>query len=165
MRGADDDAGRFEAHIDAVRAVIAFSGSVRLRVDIKSVVGAGLHAGFTTDAAAVVKVDDAILSPVQCRDWTNLDAGCVVTVIAAHHRKEPSRIRELTLFDVLDPSSIDAHWDVVFRLTCNRAGMTADTAAIVDNESKVGQVDDACERGKKSNRSRPRITAPLDNII
>ena len=165
MRGADDGAGRFEAHIDAVRAVIAFRGSVRLRIDIERVVRAGLHAGFTTDAAAVVKVDDAILSPVQCRDRTNLDAGCIVTVIAAHHRKEPSRIRELTLFDVLDPSSIDAHWDVVFRLTCNRAGMTADTAAIVDNESKVGQVDDACERGKKSNRSRPRITAPLDNII
>lgn len=46
-------------------------------------------------------------------------------------------MRELSLLNVFDPCSVDADRDLVFAFASHRAGMTADTATIVDNESKV----------------------------
>lgn len=36
----------------------------------------------------------------------------------------------------------------MFRLACDGTGMAANTAAVVDDESEVGQLDDACDRGE-----------------
>lgn len=157
--GTNHDTSRLEADVDAVSAVITFCRSVSLWIDIECVVGAGLHTSFAANAAAVVEVDHAIFAAIESCDWADFDTRGVVTVIATHHRKKPSRVRKLSLFDVLNPGSIDADRDVVFRLACDGTGVATNTAAVVDDESEVGQLDDACERGRKSNRSQLRTTA------
>ena len=58
-------------------------------------------------------------------------------MIAAHNGKYPARVGKLTLFYILDPGPIDPDGDIMFCFTGNRAGMAADTVAIVDNESKI----------------------------
>ena len=59
------------------------------------------------------------------------------TMITAHDGKHPARIRELALFYILNPGSIDPDGDIMLCFTSNRAGVAADTVAIVDNESKI----------------------------
>jgi len=60
-------------------------------------------------------------------------------MVATHHRKKTLRVRELPLLDVLHPRSIDADRDTVFRLTGDGTSVAADTAAVVDDESKISQ--------------------------
>src|SRR4051812_28847340 len=103
MLRADVDAGWLEAYVDAVRAVVALGRSVRVRVHVEGVVRARLCARFAPDTAAVVEVDDAVLPRKQRSDRTDLDTRRVGAVVAAHHGKQPSRIRKTALLDVLDP--------------------------------------------------------------
>ena len=58
-------------------------------------------------------------------------------MITAHDGKHPARIRELPLFYILDPGPIDPDGDIMFCFTSNRAGVAADTVAIVYYESKI----------------------------
>ena len=59
------------------------------------------------------------------------------TMITAHDGKYPARIRELSLFYILDPGPIDPDGDIMLCFTSTRAGMAADTVAIINYESKV----------------------------
>jgi hypothetical protein len=122
---------------------------MRLGIDVQRVVGTGLHAGFAADAAAIVKVDNPVVAPIQGRDRANLNAGGVVAVIAPHYRKESAGIGEFTLLNVFDPSSVDANRNVVLRLAGHRAGVAADTATVVDDETQVGQGAPACGRSSE----------------
>jgi len=65
-----------------VGAVIALGRSALVRIDVKSVVWTGLHAGLATDAAIIIEVDDSIFSVEECRSWTNRSAWRILTVIA-----------------------------------------------------------------------------------
>ena len=65
MCWADVDACWFQSDIDSVGTVIAFGGGVSLRVDIKCIVGTGLHAGLASNAAAVVKINDAVFALIE----------------------------------------------------------------------------------------------------
>ena len=56
-------------------------------------------------------------------------------MVAAKHREVPAGIRVVALFDVLHPGAIDAHRDVVFFLTGNRASVTADATILIDDKS------------------------------
>ena len=58
-------------------------------------------------------------------------------MITAHDGKYPARIGKLPLFYILDPGPIDPDGDIMFCFTCNRAGVAADTVAIVYYESKI----------------------------
>ncbi len=58
-------------------------------------------------------------------------------MITAYDGKHPARIRELPLFYILDPGPINPDGDIMLCFTSNRAGVTADAVAIVDNESKI----------------------------
>ena len=58
-------------------------------------------------------------------------------MITAHDRKHPARIRELPLFYILDPGPIDPDRNIMLCFTSNRAGVAADTVAIVNYESKI----------------------------
>ena len=59
------------------------------------------------------------------------------TMITAHDGKHPSRIRELPLFYILDPGPINPDGNIMLCFTSNRAGVTANTVAIVNYESKI----------------------------
>ena len=58
-------------------------------------------------------------------------------MIAAHDGKYPACVGELPLFYILDPGPIDPDRDIMLGFAGNRAGVTADAVAIVDNESKI----------------------------
>jgi hypothetical protein len=58
-------------------------------------------------------------------------------VVAAHHRKKTARVGKSSLFDILDPGSIDADRNFVFRFTRHRAGMTTDTFAVIDDKTVI----------------------------
>ena len=58
-------------------------------------------------------------------------------MITAHDGKHPARIGELPLFYILDPGPINPDGDIMLCFTSNRAGVAADTVAIVDDESKI----------------------------
>ena len=58
-------------------------------------------------------------------------------MITAHDGKYPARVRKLPLFYILNPGPIDPDGDIMLCFTSNRAGVAADTVAIVDYESKI----------------------------
>jgi len=58
-------------------------------------------------------------------------------VIAAHDGKHPARVGKLPLFYILDPGPIDPDGDIMLGFAGNRAGVAADTVAIVYYESKI----------------------------
>ena len=61
----------------------------------------------------------------------------MLTMITAHDGKHPARIRELALFNILNPGPIDPDGDIMLGFAGNRAGVAADAVAIVDDESKI----------------------------
>ena len=135
MHRADDHTRGLEVSLDAMRAVIAFLRGVGIWIYVERVVRAGLHAGFATDASVAVEVDDAVISFVQRGDGTDRDARSVFAVVASEHREKSSSIRIDALFDVFDPSTKGAQWHLVFGLAGDCARVTADTFAMVYDET------------------------------
>src|SRR5690606_35266608 len=123
---ADDDAGGQEILLDAMNAVVALGGCVVVRVDVESVVRAGLHARLAADALAVVEVDDAVRALVERLGGADADAGGVLAVVAAQHAGVAPDVREGTALDVLHPGAEDADRHLILRFAGGCAGMTAD---------------------------------------
>src|SRR5215813_1863700 len=105
MGGANDNAGGLEIIVNTMRAEVAFGGGVGVIVNVNGIVGAGLHAALTADTAIAIKVDDSVLARVERLGWTDLHAGCVGAVVAAHNAKVTGTVRERSLVDVLHPGS------------------------------------------------------------
>lgn len=58
-------------------------------------------------------------------------------MITAHHAEQPSRVGKLAFLDVLDPRPIYSDGDLMLGLAGDRAGMAADTFAVIDDETKI----------------------------
>ncbi len=56
-------------------------------------------------------------------------------MIAAKDGEEPLGVGPGPLLDVLDPGSVDSEWDLMLGLACDRAGVTADTEVLIDDEA------------------------------
>ena len=61
-------------------------------------------------------------------------------MIATIDEKITARVGKLAFFDVLDPRSVNAYWNVVFGFARYGAGMTADALALVDDKSVFRQI-------------------------
>ena len=120
-------------------AVIALRRRMSLRVDVQRVVRTGLHTCLATNAATVVEINDSIGAAEQRCDGTDFDTWSVVAMVASHDRKVATGIRELSLFDVLNPGSIHSNRDIMFRFAGDGTGVAADTSSIVDDETKIDQ--------------------------
>src|ERR1044072_122749 len=118
-----------------MRAIIAFLGGVRFRIDGEGVVRTSLHAGRAADAAVAVEINYAVLAAKQRRHRADGYARRIVAVIAPHHRKETARVRVFALFDVLHPRAKRAERNFVFRFTGNRAGVAAYTFSMVNDKA------------------------------
>jgi hypothetical protein len=94
-----------------------------------------LHAGFTTDAALVIEIDNAVGPPKKRHSRTDLNARRIVTVVAAKHGKVAPGFWIHPFFDVLHPRPIHSHGNIVFFLACHRAGMTTDATVLIDDKS------------------------------
>jgi len=93
-----------------------------------------LHAAFATDTAAIVEIYDSIRTAEEGVGGTNLNAGSIVAVVTSHHAEVAPGLRELAGLHVFHPCSKDSDGDLVFLLARHRAGVTADTSILVDNE-------------------------------
>ena len=58
-------------------------------------------------------------------------------MIATLHGKHTPGIGKFPFLDVFDPSPIDADRQIVFLLAGDRAGVTADALAVVDDEAVI----------------------------
>jgi hypothetical protein len=94
-----------------------------------------LHTRFASDAAAVVEIDDAVVTAKECARRAYVNAGRIVAMVAAHHAEMAAGVRKLTLFDVLDPGTENAKRDVVLFLASDCARVTADTAVVINYEA------------------------------
>ena len=83
----------------------------------------------------VVEIDNTVGTAKQRHSGTNLDARRVVAVITAQHRKVTPRVGIYTLLDVLDPSTINSHRNIVFFFTGDGASVTTDAAMLIDEKS------------------------------
>jgi hypothetical protein len=118
-----------------MRAEVALGRCVVIGIDVESVVRTRLHASLATDAAPVVKIDDAIRPGIKGASGTDFRTRRVIAVVAPHHSEVARRVRELALFDMLHPSAKDANWHLVLLFARDRAGVTPDTSVLVDNKS------------------------------
>jgi hypothetical protein len=118
-----------------MRAIIALLSSIGIGIDIESIVRAGLHAGFAADAAAPVKIYYGVLPAKEGRHGAYRYAGSVIAMIASQHGKETPGRRIFALLYVFDPGAIGAEGYVVFCFTGDSACVTADTFAVVYNET------------------------------
>jgi len=110
--------------------------SVRLGVDVERVVRAGVHARLAANAIVVLEVDDAVIGTKQCVRRADRHTGCVVALVAAHHRKFACDVGEGASLDVLDPCSIDPQRHVVFALAGDSAGMAANAVVAVEHKAQ-----------------------------
>jgi hypothetical protein len=108
---------------------------MRVGVDVQRVVRTCLHTRFATNATVFVEIDDAIGSKIQGFDRTNLHTRRVSAMIAAHHRKKTAGIGESPFFDLLDVRSEHPDRHFMFRFASRRTGVTANTFAVINNES------------------------------
>ena len=105
--GAYNHTGRFQADLRPVRAVMTFSGRVRLRVDVDGVIRAGLHASFAADTDRGVKIDDAIFALVHGRDRANACTGWIGTMITAGDLKMAAAVGVNACLYIFDPGAIN----------------------------------------------------------
>ena len=131
LGGADGDAGRLEAHIQAVRAQVALLRRVVLGVDEDRVIRAGGHACLAADADALVEVDDAVLAPEHGLGRACRHARRVLALVAPGHLERPSDLREYPDVHGLDvgPGHPDRH--LVLALARGGARMAPDALALV----------------------------------
>jgi hypothetical protein len=151
LHRTNDYTGRLELCLYSMRAEVTLLSGVCVGIDIKRVVGTGLHARLTTDAAVAVKIDDAVVSPEQRSNRTYRNAGSIVAVIAPQDGKEPVSVGILALLNVLDPGSESAKGDFVFGFTGDGARVTANAFAMVYDEAvfHVGSTDFSLFLGKR----------------
>src|SRR5438552_2955314 len=111
--------------------VTFFSGMI-FGIDKDRVVGTGGHAGFAANADRLIKVDNPVGPLEHRRRRTRSHAGRVRALIAARHLMRAAHLREHADIDVLDVSARYSDRHHVFRLASRGAGMTTDTAGVVD---------------------------------
>jgi hypothetical protein len=137
---ADNFAGGLISNFDTRCIEIAFGCGFAIGIDVKRIIGTGLHAGLAADAAFVIEINYSISSSEQRHRGTNFDARRVVAMIAAQHGEVAAGIGIAALFNVFNPRAIYTDGDVVLFLARDGAGVTADAAVLVDEKSVAHEI-------------------------
>ena len=116
-----------------MRAEVTFLSRMILRIDENGIVRTSGHAGFAADADRFIEIDDAVRPLEHRRGGTGCDTGRVRALITARHLVRAARLRKDADIDVLHISTRDTERNDVFRFARGGAGMTADTAGMVDD--------------------------------
>jgi hypothetical protein len=132
---ADHHAGRLQSNIYPVGAVVAFGRSMRIRVDVQRVVRTSLHAGFATDAAVFVEINDAVFADEQGFHRTNFHTGRIGAVVAPKYGKQPPGIRKLPFFHLFYISPEDADRHLVLAFAGSGTGVAPDALTVVNDKS------------------------------
>src|SRR5215471_16005723 len=142
LRRTDNHACRLEVRLHAMRAEITLGRRIGVGINVERVVRAGLHAAFTANTSAVVKIYDSIRTAVEGFGGTNLDAGSRVAVVTSHHAEVTAGVRKFTFLDVFDPGAKNAHRDLVFLFARHRTGVTPNTSVLVNDKAVAHAVGD-----------------------
>ena len=137
MFGADNNTGRFESYIQTMSTESAFRGSVRFRIEIDRVVGAGLHAGFAADANGWIELDNTVITLIHRGDGADAHTGRVDAVVTARDLKAAAHIRVRARLNIFDPSTVHPKRHLVLRLARSRTSVTPDTLALVNEKAVI----------------------------
>jgi hypothetical protein len=116
---------------------VTFRGGVGFGVEIDRVVGAGLHAGFASDANGRVELDDAVVTLIHGSDGADAHARRIGAVVAARHLKAAAHIGVRARLHILDPRAIHAKRHLILGLARGGTGVTADAFGLVDQKAVV----------------------------
>ena len=133
LRRTNNNTGRLEPDIDAMRAEVTFLSRMIVRINKDRIVRTRRHAGFAANADRLVEIDDAV-RPFEHRGRrTRGHAWRMRALIAARHLVRAANLREDTDVDVLDVRAGHADRHDIFRLARRGARMTTDAASVVDD--------------------------------
>jgi hypothetical protein len=120
-----------------MRAESAFRGGVGFGVKIDRVVGTGLHAGFTSDANARIKFNDAVITLIHGGDRTNTHTRRIGAMITARDLKAAAHIGIRARFNIFNPRAIHAKRHLILGLARGAARVTSDTFTLVNQKSII----------------------------
>jgi hypothetical protein len=133
----NDDTGRFQAQLSAMRTVVALGSRMGFWIDVNGVVGAGLQTGFAADADSRVKFHDTIRPLIHSRHGANSHTRRIGAVIAASHLKVAPHIGKGALFYILDPGTVNTQGNPVLRFAGRATGVATNALAVVYQEAIV----------------------------
>ena len=87
---------------------------------------------LASDAATVVKIDNAILTHEQGLSRANGGAGGIGTVIAPGDGKHAFCVRERSFLDLFNPCPVYANGNFMLRFTGHGTGMAANAFPVID---------------------------------
>ena len=102
-----------------------------LGVDVDGIVGTGGYAGLASDAFVSIEVNNAVGASVHGGCWTCVNAGRLVTLVAAGDLEVSLGVGEAPNIHLLHVSTSNPQRDAVFLFAGNRTGMTADAPVLV----------------------------------
>jgi hypothetical protein len=117
-----------------MRTEVALRRCVSPWIDVKRIVRASLHAALAADTALIVEVYDPIRTAEEGVGGTDLNARSVIAVVTSHHAEIAPGLRERAGLYVFHPCSKNSEGDLVFLFAGHRAGVTANTSILVNNE-------------------------------
>src|SRR6185295_5842890 len=88
----------------------------------------------------LIEIDDAVGAFEHCRCWTGSYTRRMSTLVAARYLMSASRLWKDADIDVFDVGARDGKGNEILRLTCRCAGMTADTACVVNYLGPLNRV-------------------------
>lgn len=135
--GTNDHAGRFQADVGAVSAIVALGCRVGFRIDVDGVVRASLHAGFAADTDAAVEFDNTVGALVHGLCGADARAGRVGAMVAARDLKVTAGVWISPGFNRLYPRAVDAQGYLVLAFASGRTGVATDTFAVVDHKTVI----------------------------
>ena len=133
---------------------------VIIRIDVKRIIRARLHARLACNTSLCIKVDDAVVKVVKGASRADIHAGRGLTVVAPQYRKEPFGCGVLTCFHILHPSSIHADWHLVLRFARHGASMATDALTVIYEKAEVHALS---VRYGKSERWRIIVATQISN--
>jgi hypothetical protein len=101
------------------------------RIQVKRVIGAGLHTGFATNTTLLIKIDDPIRSFEKSGGGADKDARRIITMITAKNRKMSAGIWKFSLFDILYPCPIHPQRNPILFFAGNGTSMTTDAFTMI----------------------------------
>jgi len=113
-------------------AEVTFLSRMIVGIDEDRIVRTRCHAGFATDTDRLIEVDNAIGTFKHGRGWTSSCTRSMRALVAAGDLVSSSGLRKHSDVNVLDVSACDRDRNYVFRFARSRAGVTSNTASVVD---------------------------------
>jgi hypothetical protein len=130
---ADDDAGRFEPHIEPMGAKVALLGCMILWIDKDGVIGTGRDACFTANTNSFVEIDYTVRPGVHRPRWAGIGARWVLALVTTGDLEGASCMGKDANVNILDIGAIDRQRNLIFGFASRTTRVAADTFTLVND--------------------------------